>query len=65
MLAVYPCLMYFHPEYFAANDTDLLEARMWLPFTIPLFATILAIPILTIAIVIRYFTFRSRTTPTI
>ena len=57
LLLIRPLLMHFHPEYFAVNETDLLESRQWMSLLIPLWTTVYAIPIVVVAGVIRYFIF--------
>jgi len=59
ILFLRPALMYFHPEYFAVNEADLLESRSWMPLLIPLWTTIYAIPIAFVAGATRYFIFRA------
>jgi protein-S-isoprenylcysteine O-methyltransferase Ste14 len=58
LLLIRPLLMHFHPEYFAVNETDLLESRQFMSLLIPLWTTVYAIPIVVVAGVTRYFIFR-------
>ena len=61
LLLATPVLHYSHPEWFAVNETDLLETRVWLPLIVPLLSTVYALPIVFTAWIARYFIFRHRT----
>ena len=63
LLLATPVLRYHRPEWFAVNETDLLETLPWLPLIVPLLATVWALPIVFLAAITRYFIFR-RATPT-
>ncbi len=58
-----PACWFIRPEWFAADQADLLESRSWLPLIIPLVSTKRALIIVAIAAAARYFIFR-RGTPT-
>src|SRR5947207_15237688 len=64
LLLAAPVLRYFRPEWFAVNQTDLLETRPWLPLIVPIVSTVWALPIVFIAAIVRYFISR-RDTPTV
>src|SRR5262245_22295229 len=64
LLFATPILRSFRPEWFAVNQADLLESRPWLPIIVPLISTAWALPIVSIAAIVRYFIFR-RDTPTV
>ena len=63
VLLAIPAAWFLRPEWFAVNETDLLESRPWVPLLAPLWSTVYAIPIVFVAAAVRYFIFR-RATPT-